>query len=157
METLIKHHSINGRTGLEIIGSEELQGRKIFKGTLVPLGRSAGISCYRLEAGNDWVVVGEDIAPVEGAGSSQIAREDLQGNSFCTVLTVREGGIYKKYEYKRRSAEYRQIVNGTTLEVSPAFLLDAGIVQPAVAPVPVVVAPPFNDTFAAALAKISSK
>jgi len=155
METLIKHHSINGRTGLEIIGSEELQGRKIFKGTLVPLGRSAGISCYRLEAGNDWVVVGEDIAPVEGAGSSQVAREDLQGNAFCTVLAVQEGGIYKKYEYKRRSAEYRQVVNGTTLEVSPAFLLDAGIVQPAVAPVPVVVAPPFNAAFAAALAKIS--
>ena len=157
METIIKSGSINGRNGLEIIGPEALKGRKIFKGTLVPLGRSAGISCYRLEAGNDWVVVGEDIAPVEGAGSSQVAREDLQGNSFCTVLTVREGGIYRKYEYKRRGLEYRQVINGEALEVSPAFLLDAGIIMPAVAPVPVVVAPPFNAAFAAALAKISSK
>jgi len=156
-EKLIEHHSINGRNGLEIIGPEDLKGRKIFRGTLVSLGRSAGVSCFRVDPGSDWVVVGGDLAPVEGAGSSQVAREDLQGNSFCTVLAVREGGIYRKYEYKRRGLEYLQIVNGEALEVSPAFLLDAGIIMPAVAPVPVVTAPPFNDTFAAALAKISSK
>ena len=157
MKTLIKHVSINGRNGIEIIGPEYLEGRKIFKGTIVSLGRSAGVSCFRVDPGNDWVVVGGDLAPVEGAGSSQVAREDLQGGSFCTVLTVQEGGIYKQFEYKRRGLEYRQVVNGTTLEVSPAFLLDAGIVQPAVAPAPVVTAPPFNTAFAAALAKISSK
>ena len=156
-EKLIEHHSINGRNGLEIIGPEDLKGRKIFRGTLVSLGRSAGVSCFRVDPGSDWVVVGGDLAPVEGAGSSQVAREDLQGNSFCTVLAVREGGIYRKYEYKRRGLEYLQIVNGEALEVSPAFLLDAGIIMPAVAPVPVVTAPPFNAAFAAALAKISSK
>lgn len=156
-KTLIKHHSVNGRTGLEIIGAEELSGRKIFRGTLVSLGRSAGVSCFRVDPGSDWIVVGEDIAPVEGAGSSQIAREDLQGNSFCTVLTVREAGVYKKFEYKRRALAYLQIINGEALEVSPAFLLDAGIIQPAVAPVPVVVAPPFNAAFAAALAKMTPK
>jgi len=155
MEKLIEHRSINGRSGLEIIGSEELKGRKIFKGTIVSLGRSAGVSCFRVDPGNDWVVVGGDLAPVEGAGSSQIAREDLQGNTLCTILAVREGGIYKQFEYKRRGLQYLQIVNGEALEVSPAFLLDAGIVQPAVAPVPAVVAPPFNTAFAAALAKIS--
>ena len=157
METIIRETSINGRNGLEIIGSEELKGRKIFRGTLVSLGRSAGVSCFRVDPGSDWIVVGGDLASVEGAGSSQVAREDLQGNSFCTVLAVREGGIYRKYEYKRRGLEYRQIINGEALEVSSAFLLDAGIIMPAVAPVPVVTAPPFNDTFAAALAKISSK
>ena len=155
MEKLIEHHSINGRNGLEIIGPEDLSGRKIFRGTLVSLGRSAGVSCFRVDPGSDWIVVGGDLAPVEGAGSSQIAREDLQSNSFCTVLTVQEGGIYRKYEYKRRGLEYLQIVNGEALEVSPAFLLDAGIIMPAVAPVPVVTAPPFNAAFAAALAKIS--
>jgi hypothetical protein len=155
METIIRETSINGRNGLEIIGSEELKGRKIFRGTLVSLGRSAGVSCFRVDPGSDWIVVGGDLAPVEGAGSSQVAREDLQGNSFCTVLTVQEGGIYRKYEYKRRGLEYRQIINGEALEVSPAFLLDAGIIMPAVAPVPVVTAPPFNAAFAAALAKIS--
>lgn len=157
METIIKRDSVNGRTGIEIIGSEEIKGLKVFKGTLVPLGRTAGMSCFRVDPGTDWVVVGDDLAPVEGAGSAQVAREDLQGNSFCTVLTVREGGIYKKYGYKRRDAEYRQIVDGHPVEVSPAFLLDAGIIQPAVVPEPPIAAPPFNSAFASALAKIEGK
>jgi hypothetical protein len=155
METIIKRESINGRTGIEIIGSADLKGQKVFKGTLVPLGRTAGMACFRVDPGTAWIVVGDDLQIVEGAGSAIVAREDLQGNSCCTVLTVQEGGIYKKYGYKRRDAEYCQILDGHSVEVSAAFLLDAGIIKPAVAPEAAIAPPPFNSAFAVALMKIS--
>lgn len=156
---LFETRSTNGRWGVQIVGEIQLPDEERFdarprQGRLEALGRRGGLQCFRFVAvaGDQWVVVGDGLVPVEGAGSVLVHSEDLQSNSSCVLLHVRGGGLYRWVGYKGRSSGYTQLVGGSTSEAPAGLLLEAGIIEPVEGSVKEAPeAPPFNAAFAAAL------
>ena len=94
-----------------------------------PVGVRAGFTCLTYDpTGGGWVILGDDLVPVSGCVVA--ASSDLQGNNFVTLLTAKPGALWRDYEYKRRGVQYCTLrVDGTVASVSPAVLLEAGVLS----------------------------
>jgi len=155
--------STNGRWGTDIVGPEELKERcraVIFTlpGRVEALGETAGRTCFRFVPDSTFIVVGENLVVVEGAGCECVHSQGLQSHSSVTILHAQEHAVFKSIGYKGRSATYYIVKAGGLLEKAPAaLLLDAGIVQPREVPAPTPPPSQFNSSFADALRKAGLK
>jgi hypothetical protein len=152
--------STNGRWGCQIVGPDvhdDLNPGVGYRGRFVPLGRAAGMACFRFDPDPDGdqyaVVLGDAVAP-DGAGSAVVYDADLQSHNRVTLLHVRIGGVVQSYGYQRRSSRFRQLqADGSLTDFPAAILLSAGLVTPKDVPPAAPDAPPFNCAFADALRK----
>ena len=101
--------SQNGRWGVELVDwpeSDWYGARGCHRGAVKPLGVLSSVSTYQFvpdDQADTWVLVGEDVDPVEGA--TTVVSTDLQGNSYCSILLLSEYAILRRYQYKRRGSE----------------------------------------------------
>ncbi len=161
MKMLFEARSTNGRSGVQVVGTEDVEyggcGRTFaVPGALKALGKTAGMSCFEHVTADPghFVVVGGDLRVVEGAGATEVNHQDLQSGQEVTILHARVGACWKWAGYKGRSSGYSILREGGVIEDAPAaLLLAAGLVEPREAPAPAPPAPTFNGAFAAALKK----
>jgi hypothetical protein len=146
MKAVLNARSQNGRWGVQIVCKDEA-ARFPAQGSLRPLGRSAGITCFEFVPGETgtWVVTGGDLDKVQGP-VEVAAKEDLQGGDSVTVLVCRPGAAWRSFGYRRRGSSWQMLTGeGSIIEPPVGVLLAAGVIQPAEVPAEDVILPPEPD------------
>lgn len=147
IKTIFSVRSENRRWGVDIVGPAQLAKLSrpmMFRGTLRPLGKVAGIETFAAEiseTAETWVLavtgpsagIGGEIEPVWGA--RKIHQTALQGGRYATLLEVGPGAVVTAWGYMRRSRELWLLWQGRKVpaweSLDAATLAYHGLLEPA--------------------------
>lgn len=152
MTVIYERQSQNGRRGVQV--TAEADTRFPARGQLQDLGTLAGVHCFSFTPTDEdeWVVVGDDLEPLEGCVS--VYHDDMQGGDVASLLVARPGAVWRQWGYKRRGSDFCVLsADGSVQEPPVSVLLAAGLVKPDKAPALVPEAPVLPTAMQLALEK----
>lgn len=144
-----RHVSTNGRWGLSIVASDEVEWPA--RGRLTKLGVFEGLDTFQFtpDPVAPWVhVVPADVKPL--AGCEVVFSCSLQSGDYVTVLTGGDFYAYERYGYKGRSSRIEAYVDGRAVDLPPGVMAAMGLIPATPEPVEVE-PPPLDNALQAAL------
>jgi hypothetical protein len=137
--------SQNGRWGMDILHSEEVDLDSPVRGVIEDLGSVSGRRVFKVVPGNEnqWIFISPCVdKAIEGA--SVIYETSLQGGNYISLLVLGSLAVVKMQGYKGRKTWINIYVEGIKQPVAEAELLALGFIKPEEPPKEVPKPPPVS-------------
>lgn len=122
--------STNGRWGIALVGDmTDVQLQGVIQGTIQHLGAVNGVDTWQVTPGStgEYYWLAGDIEAV--AGAVILAQRDLQSGDVATLVRMNDEAVLNVFGYKRRSARFVAVIEGTTQDIPAPILLAMGLVK----------------------------
>ena len=154
MKVIFEAKSVNGRFGVAIVSATA--AKMPARGSLVYLGKVAGMETFRLDEAPDetWVLAGRDTVRAHGGATIAYMR-DLQGGESAYIAVGGPQAVVEHVGYKGRSSRVVAYVSGQPEEIPAPVLLAMGLL-PMAEEAKVEAPAPLGGAMAAAFSKLRS-